>query len=314
MKMKLITGALGQIGSELIEALIDKYGAERVIATDIVDQAQLNCRYHKLDVTDRAAFQTLLETYQIDEVYHLASILSAKGEEKPDLLWNINMTGLKNALDLARQFKFKLFNPSSIAAFGPSTPSDDTPQLTIQRPTTIYGISKVTGELLADYYFNKYGVDVRGLRFPGLISNKQLPGGGTTDYAVHIYYEALKGGKYTSYIAADTYLDMLYMPDAIKGILNLMAADGSKLKNRNAYNITAMSIDPSAIANSIKKYLPQFEIDYDVDPIRQAIAESWPNKLDDSAARTEWQWQPSYDLDKMTEDMLAKLKAKIGKE
>ncbi len=314
MKMKLITGALGQIGTELIEALSKKYGAENVIATDIVDQPSLKCHYEKIDVTDLGAFQALFDKYQIDEVYHLASILSAKGEAKPDLLWTVNMSGLKNVLDLARQYKFKLFNPSSIAAFGPSTPPDNTPQVTTQRPTTIYGVSKVAGELLADYYFAKYGVDVRGLRFPGLISNKQLPGGGTTDYAVHIYYEALKSARYTSYIAAGTYLDMLYMPDAIKGIIDLMAADGGKLKNRNAYNITAMSIDPSAIANSIKKFIPQFEIDYDVDPIRQAIAESWPNKLDDSAARAEWQWQPAYDLDKMTKDMLAKLADKMREE
>ncbi|PID81249.1 MAG: UDP-glucose 4-epimerase [Clostridiales bacterium] len=311
MKMKLITGALGQIGTELIAALSDKYGAASVIATDLVDQPDLNCRYEKLDVTDLKAFQALFSKYQIDEVYHLASILSAKGEANPDLLWRVNMGGLQNVLDLARQYQFKLFNPSSIAAFGPSTPADDTPQVTIQRPTTIYGVSKVTGELLADYYFAKYGVDVRGLRFPGLISNKQLPGGGTTDYAVHIYYEALKSGRYTSYIGAGTYLDMLYMPDAIKGIIDLMAADGTKLKNRNAYNITAMSIDPEAIAKSIKKQLPHFQLDYDVDPVRQAIAESWPNKLDDSAARAEWQWQPAYDLDKMTEDMLSKLAKKM---
>ncbi len=312
--MKLITGALGQIGMELIEALVDKYGSDQIIASDIVAAPSLPCQYEVLDVTDGAAFRELLAKYDIDEVYHLASILSARGEEKPDLLWAVNMGGLKNVLDLARQFKLKLFIPSSIAAFGPTTPADNTPQVTIQRPTTIYGISKVAGELLSDYYVSKYGVDVRGLRFPGLISNKQLPGGGTTDYAVHIYYEALKTGKYTSYIGAGTHLDMLYMPDAIKGIIDLMAADGAKLKNRNAYNITAMSIDPEAIAASIKKFIPDFELDYDVDPIRQAIAESWPNKLDDSAARTEWQWQPTYDLDKMTADMLAQLKQKMGKE
>ncbi len=314
MKMKLITGALGQIGTELIDALIGKYGAESVIATDIVDNPKTACLYHKLDVTDGTAFKALFEKYDIDEVYHLASILSAKGEQNPDLLWAVNMGGLENVLKLARQFKFKVFIPSSIAAFGPSTPADDTPQVTIQRPTTIYGVSKVAGELLADYYVNKYGVDARGLRFPGLISNKQLPGGGTTDYAVHIYYEALKSGKYTSYIAEGTYLDMLYMPDAIKGMIDLMAADGTKLKSRNAYNITAMSIDPNALAESIKKYIPEFEINYDVDPQRQAIAESWPNRLDDSAARAEWHWQPEYDLDKMTQDMLSKLKEKMGKE
>ncbi len=314
MKMKLITGALGQIGTELVDALIDKYGAKSVIATDIVDDSKTPCLYHKLDVTDSAAFKALFEKYDIDEVYHLASILSAKGEQNPDLLWAVNMGGLENVLNLARQYKFKVFIPSSIAAFGPSTPIDNTPQVTVQRPTTIYGISKVTGELLADYYVNKYGVDARGLRFPGLISNRQLPGGGTTDYAVHIYYEALQNGKYTSYIAKDTYLDMLYMPDAIKAIIDLMAADGSHLKNRNAYNITAMSVDPEKIAQSIKKYIPTFEIDYDVDPQRQAIAESWPNSLDDSVARAEWHWQPEYNLDKMTQDMLSKLKEKMGKE
>ncbi len=314
MKKKLITGALGQIGSELIIALNERYGSNNVVASDVVDAPQLDCIYEKLDVTDFESFDGLCSKYEFDEVYHLASILSAKGEQNPDLLWTVNMGGLENVLNLARQYEFKLFIPSSIAAFGSSTPLDQTPQVTVQRPSTIYGVSKVAGELLCDYYHSKFGVDVRGLRFPGLISNKQLPGGGTTDYAVHIYYEALKSGAYTSYIAEGTYLDMLYMPDAIAGILDLMAADGSKLKNRNAYNITAMSVDPKCIADSIKKRIPDFKIDYRVDSVRQAIAESWPNSLDDSAARAEWGWNPKYDLDKMTEDMLSVLREKIGKE
>lgn len=311
MKKILITGALGQIGTELTHALIAKYGKEQVIVTDLAATATGDFIYQSLDVTNRTAFEKLMTTHGINEIYHLAALLSAVGEKNPDLLWKVNMDGLKIALDMARDYHCKIFVPSSIAAFGVTTPLDDTPQVTIQRPSTIYGVSKVAGELLCDYYFTKYGVDTRGIRFPGIVSNEKLPGGGTTDYAVHIYYEAVKTGHYTSYIQAGTFLDMLYMPDAIKGILDLMDADGSKLKNRNAYNITAMSVDPEAIAQSIRRVIPDFTLDYQVDPVRQAIANSWPNSLDDNAARAEWQWNPAFDLDKMTQDMLTTLQARL---
>lgn len=222
------------------------------------------------------------------------------------------MNGLYNVLEVAREENCSVFTPSSIAAFGDSTPKDNTPQDTIQRPNTIYGVTKVAGELLCDYYYHKFGVDTRGVRFPGLISYETLPGGGTTDYAVHIYYDALKHKKYTSFIAKGTKMDMMYMPDALKAIIQLMEADPSKLIHRNAFNVTAMSFDPEEIAASIRKYIPEFELDYDVDPVRQAIAESWPNSLDDSAAREEWGWNPDYDLDSMTKDMLEKLRVKLG--
>lgn len=311
MKKILITGALGQIGTELTQTLIAKYGKEQVIVSDLADAVAGDFIYQSLDVTDRAAFEKLMVTHGINEIYHLAALLSAVGEKNPDLLWKVNMDGLKIALDMARDHQCKIFVPSSIAAFGATTPLDGTPQVTIQRPSTIYGVSKVAGELLCDYYFTKYGVDTRGIRFPGIISNEKLPGGGTTDYAVHIYYEAVKTGHYTSYIQTGTFLDMIYMPDAIKGILDLMEADGSKLNNRNAYNITAMSVDPEAIAQSIKRVIPDFTLDYQVDPVRQAIADSWPNSLDDSAARAEWQWNPAFNLDKMTDDMLTTLKQRL---
>lgn len=308
MKKILLTGALGQIGTELADALSKQYGAENIVVTDLQDNGQTPYVYEKLDVTDARAIGNLVDKYQIGEVYHLAALLSAVGEKNPDLLWKVNMDGLKYVLDLAKEKHLKVFVPSSIAAFGPSTPVDLTPQVTIQRPTTIYGISKVAGELLCDYYFNKYGVDTRGVRFPGIISHKKLPGGGTTDYAVHIYFEAIRKGHYTSYIDQGTYMDMMYMPDAVDAVLQLMAADGSKLVNRNAYNITAMSFDPEQLAASIRKVMPEFTMDYDVDPVRQQIANSWPNSLDDSAARLEWGWAPKFDLDAMTVDMLAAIK------
>ncbi len=310
MSKILITGALGQIGSDLVERLESIYGAENLVLSGRRDHKSEKYAYEKFDVTDGKTYHEIIKKHDIKEVYHLAAILSAVGEKNPDLLWNVNMNGLKNILDIARDEKLKLFVPSSIAAFGPNTPADNTPQTTIQRPTTMYGVSKVAGEILCDYYVKKYGVDSRGVRFPGIISHKQLPGGGTTDYAVHIYFEAIKNKKYTSYIDKGTFMDMLYMPDAIDSMISLMNADGEKLQNRNAYNITAMSIDPEMIAASIKKFMPEFTLDYDVDPERQKIAESWPNSLDDSVARKEWGWNPKYDLDKMTEDMLKEIAKK----
>lgn len=310
MKKILVTGAGGQIGTDLVEKLGELYGAENVIISDINPIETDKYVFEKLDVTDKETYHAVVKKHGITEIYHLAAILSAVGEKNPDLLWHVNMTGLEVVLNIAREEKVKVFVPSSIAAFGPSTPADKTPQVTIQRPTTIYGISKVAGELLCDYYHQKFGVDVRGVRFPGLISHKQLPGGGTTDYAVHIYFDAIKKKSYTSYIGEGTYMDMLYMDDAIDSMINIMNADPSKLKHRNAYNISAMSIAPEDVAKSIQKVMPDFVMDYDVDPVRQAIAESWPNSLDDSAAREDWGWDPKFDLDKMTVEMLEAIKKK----
>ncbi len=310
MKKILVTGAMGQIGTDLVERLAGIYGADNVIISGRRKFDDTKYTYESFDVADGKTYYDVIKKYGITDVYHLAAILSATGEKNPDLLWDVNMNGLKNVLDIAKDEKLKLFIPSSIAAFGPSTPADKTPQNTIQRPTTMYGISKVAGELLCDYYFMKYGVDARGVRFPGLISHKQLPGGGTTDYAVHIYFEAIKNKAYTSYIGKGTYMDMLYMDDAIDSMIQLMDADPAKLKNRNAYNITAMSVAPEDIEKSIQKVMPEFKLDFDVDPARQAIAESWPNSLDDSAARSEWGWNPKFDLDKMTVEMLEAIKQK----
>lgn len=307
MKKILVTGALGQIGTELVLRLRKDYGIENVVASDVSKKESIVLEegyFEILDVTDIKMIDDIVKKYNIDTILNLAALLSATGEKNPQLLWDINMNGLFNVLEVARENNLAVFTPSSIAAFGPNTPRTLTPQDTIQRPTTIYGVSKVAGELLCDYYYQKYGVDTRGVRYPGLISNGALPGGGTTDYAVHIYYEAIKQKKYTSYIAEGTKMDMMYMPDAIDAIIQLMEADSSKLIHRNAFNITAMSFDPEEIKESIQKYMPEFEMDYDVDSFRQTIADSWPDSLDDSAAREEWGWNPKYDLDSMTKDML----------
>jgi nucleoside-diphosphate-sugar epimerase len=234
----------------------------------------------------------------------LAALLSAVAEEKPQAAWNVGVNGVYNVLEIARKNKCAVFFPSSIGAFGSSTPLDNTPQDTIQRPGTMYGVTKVAGELLSDYYFKRFGVDTRGLRFPGIISNLTLPGGGTTDYAVEIFYEAIRKKEFTCPLAKGTFLDMMYMPDAIDAAINLMEADASKLKHRNAFNVSAMSFDPEIIANEIKKHIPDFVMNYDVDPVKQGIAESWPNNMDDSSARAEWGWNPKYTLDVMTKDML----------
>ena len=314
MKKILVTGALGQIGSELVMKMREVYGSENVIATDLrrlEDSVVVTSGpFELLDVTDYKAMLKIAKEYKIDTLIHLAALLSATAEAKPLLAWNINMGGLVNALEVARELNCKFFTPSSIGAFGPSTPKDNTPQDTIQRPTTMYGVNKVAGELLCNYYHTKFGVDTRGVRFPGLISYKVLPGGGTTDYAVDIYYEALKTGKYTSFIDKGTKMDMMYMPDAINAIINLLEADESKLKHRNAFNIAAMSFEPEEIATEIKKHIPEFKLDYNVDPIRQGIANSWPNSMDSSCAKNEWGFVAEYDLAKMTTDMLQKLSAK----
>lgn len=315
MKKILITGALGQIGTPLVVKLREVYGMDNVIATDIHqnDESPVCSEgiFEILDVTDVERFESLVKEYQPDTLIHLAALLSAVAEAKPQLAWDLNMGGLVNALELARQYDMQFFTPSSIGAFGPSSPKDGTPQDTIQRPTTMYGVTKVSGELLCDYYYEKFGVDTRGVRFPGLISYEAPPGGGTTDYAVEIYYEALKNGKYTSYIGQGTHMDMLYMPDAIDAIIQLMEAPAENLEHRNAFNISGMSFEPEEIAAAVKKYMPDFTMDYDVDPVRQAIADSWPNSLDISCAQKEWNFSPKYDLDAMTKDMLEKLGEKL---
>ena len=317
MKKILVTGGLGQIGTELIMTLRGVYGNENVIASSIEPDCPDFIRetgvYESVDVLDAKKLGEVCRKHDINQIVHLAAILSAVGESKPQLAYDINMNGLFNVLEVARETGSGVFTPSSIAAFGPSTPKDMTPQDTVQRPTTMYGVTKVAGELLCDYYHQRYGVDTRGVRFPGLISYKALPGGGTTDYAVHIYYEAIKNRKYTSYIAQGTKMDMMYMPDAIKSILDLMEADPSKLIHRNAFNIAAMSFAPEDLAAEIMKHIPDFRLDYAVDPVRQEIADSWPNSLDDSTARAEWGWKPEYDIAKMTADMLEKLAEKLRK-
>ncbi len=313
MKKIMVTGALGQIGSELITKLRSEYGTDNVLATDIRrPNGAIDGPFEILDVTDAQKMNDLAKEFGADTLMHMAALLSAKAEESPLFAWNLNMGGLMNSLEVSRELGLQFFTPSSIGAFGPSTPKLNTPQDTLQRPTTMYGVNKVSGELLCDYYFERFGLDTRGVRFPGLISNVAQPGGGTTDYAVDIYYKAIEEGKYTSYIAEGTYMDMMYMPDALQAIVNLMEADPAKLIHRNAFNVTAMSFEPSQIAASIKKHIPQFEIAYDVDPVRQAIADSWPDSIDPSAAIAEWGFKAQYDLNKMTADMLLKLKQKLA--
>ncbi len=311
MKRIIVTGALGQIGSELVGKLRGLYGSENVLATDIRPSENQEGPFELLDVTDAERMLALAKDFKADTMIHMAALLSATAEEKPLLAWNLNMGGLVNALETARELNLQFFTPSSIGAFGPTTPKNNTPQDTLQRPTTMYGVNKVAGELLCDYYFTKFGVDTRGLRFPGLISNVALPGGGTTDYAVDIYYKAIEQGSYTSYIAEGTCMDMMYMPDALQAIIDLMEADADKLVHRNAFNVTAMSFEPEEIAASIRKHIPGFTLSYEVDPVRQAIADSWPDSIDASAAKNEWGFKAAYDLDMMTADMLEKLKQKL---
>ena len=319
MKHALVTGATGQIGSELTAALRDKLGARNVVAAGHAKLPDAALRdagpFYFIDCTDIESLTTLVRKHRIDTIYHLAAILSATAEKDPQLAWHVNIRGLRNVLEVAREHRCAVFTPSSIATFGPFTPMDKTPQDTVQRPTTIYGITKVTGELLCNYYFKKYGVDTRGLRYPGLISYKTPPGGGTTDYAVEIYFEAVRHNKYCCYLKPDTFLDMMYMPDALRAALSLMEAESTKLSHRNAFNITAMTVSPATIAAEIKKILPQFSISYRIDPLRQEIADSWPNSMDDHAAREEWGWKPHYDLETMTGDMIkniARLEKKPG--
>lgn len=316
MKRILITGALGQIGTELTTKLRKIYGFEHVIATDIrknESEAALTGPFEILDVTDLKSMIHIASKYHVDTIIHLAAILSATAETKPLYAWNLNMGGLLNALETTRELDASLFTPSSIAVFGPDAPKDLTSQNTIMRPTTMYGVNKVAGELLCDYFHRKYSIDTRGLRFPGLISCCAQPGGGTTDYAVEIFYQAIKKGEYTCYLEKGTHIDMMYMPDAINAIITLMEADPAKLCHRSSYNVTAMSLSPQDIAEEISKHIPDFRIRYDVDPIRQSIAESWPNSIDASAAKQEWGFKAEYDLEKMTKEVLQNLKKNFYK-
>ncbi len=308
MKKILIIGSVGQIGSELTLELRKIYGNDNVVATGRKTKPSeklLNSGpFEFFDTTGKEKLIEICKKYKIDAIVNMAAILSATGEEKPMLAWHVNMNGLISVLEVAREMNMEqVLVPSSIAVFGPETPVDNTPQETILRPTTMYGITKVAGELLGDYYVRRFGLDVRGLRYPGIISNETLPGGGTTDYAVAIYYEAIKHKKYTCFVKEDTRLPMMYMPDCLKATIDLMQADFSKLKHHSDFNVGAMSFTVGELADSIKKYIPDFEIKYEPD-FRQAIADSWPNSVDDSAAREEWGWKPSYDLDSMTQDML----------
>ena len=316
MKKIMVTGALGQIGSEMVLKLREIYGANNVITTDLRkiegSEAVTGGPFELLDVTDTRMLGDLYRKHQPDTIIHLASLLSAVAEAKPTLAWNINMGGLVNMLELARENNLSLFTPSSIGAFGPNTPKENTPQDTIQRPTTMYGVTKVSGELICDYYFKKFGVDTRGVRFPGLISYVAPPGGGTTDYAVDIYYEALKNHSYTSYIGEGTYMDMMYMPDALRAVIELMEANPEHLIHRNAFNISGMSFAPEHVAAEIRKHIPDFAMNYKIDPLRQGIADSWPNSIDTQAALAEWGYKPQYDLELMTTDMLEKLRIKLN--
>jgi nucleoside-diphosphate-sugar epimerase len=307
----LVTGAVGQIGSELTVELRQRYGAENVVATGHrTKPSAVLCEsgpFEFIDVTRHGTLETVVDRYHIDTIYHMAAVLSAVGEQKPHLAWNVNINGLYNVLEAARERELtRVFCPSSIAVFGPEAPRDDTPQETILRPTTMYGVSKVSGELLCDYYVKRFGVDVRGVRYPGIISSETLPGGGTTDYAVAIYYEAIANKRYTCFVREDTVLPMMYMPDCIKGTIDLMEADFSRLRHHADFNMASMSFSAGELAAEIKKHIPEFEVVYEPDS-RQAIADSWPRSIDDSAAREEWGWQPVYDLASMTADMLAVL-------
>lgn len=316
MKNVLVIGATGQIGSELTMVLRQHVGNDHVVAGYIKGAEPKGVLKESgpaelCDVTSAEMIEGIVTKYGIDTIYNLAALLSVVAESKPLLAWHIGIDGLMNVLEVARKHGCAVFTPSSIGSFGPETPSVKTPQDTIQRPRTIYGVSKVTTELLSDYYFHKYGVDTRAVRFPGLISNVTPPGGGTTDYAVDIYYSAVRGEKFTCPIAEGTHMDMMYMPDALHAAVQLMEAAPSRLVHRNAFNIASMSFAPEDIYAAIKKYKPEFEMEYNVDPLKQSIAESWPDSLDDTCARQEWDWKPTYDLDSMTRDMLDKLSIRL---
>jgi nucleoside-diphosphate-sugar epimerase len=314
IKKILVTGSVGQIGSELALALRERYGAENVVATGRKTKPSKELEesgpFEFIDVAKRDTLEGACDKYDVNAIVHMAAILSAVGEQNPMRCWDVNMNGTLNVLEVAREREMaQVLVPSSIAAFGPETPRDNTPQETVLKPRTMYGVTKVAGELVCDYYFHKYGLDVRGLRYPGIISAETPPGGGTTDYAVAIYYAAVKGEPYQCFVREDTVLPMMYMPDCLKATTDLMEADLASLKHHSDFNVGSMSFSAGELAASIKKYVPDFEVTYEPD-FRQAIADSWPRSLDDGAAREEWGWAPAYDLDAMTQDMLEKLREK----
>ncbi len=316
MKNILVIGSTGQIGSELTLKLRREYPGGTVIAGYILGaepkgELAETGPAEVVDITDGNRIAEIVKKYKVDTIYNLAALLSAVAEAKPQLAWKIGVGGLYNCLEVSRENGCALFTPSSIGSFGPDTPHVKTPQDTIQRPETIYGVTKVTGEMLSDYYARRFGVDARSVRFPGLISYVAPPGGGTTDYAVDIYYSAVKGEEFKCPLKPGTYMDMMYMPDALRAAIEIMEADPTRLKHRNSFNIASMSFDPEIIYNKIKEYVPGFKMTYELDPLRQKIADSWPDSLDDSCAREEWDWKPEYDLDSMTRDMLANLRKKI---
>ncbi|MDA9267769.1 NAD-dependent epimerase/dehydratase family protein [Salibacteraceae bacterium] len=303
----LVIGACGQVGTELVEELAKRFGNEGVIASDIRDSANFDVEYVKLDVLDREATRKVIVDFKITEVYQLAALLSATAEKNPEFGWKLNMEGLFSILDLAKEgLVKKIFWPSSIAVFGPTTPRENTPQRTVIEPTTVYGISKFAGERWCEYYFNRWGVDVRSVRYPGLIGYKSLPGGGTTDYAVDIFHQALKERTYECFLNAETALPMMYMSDAVKATIDIMQAPKESIKIRSSYNLSAMSFNPAQIAIEIKKHIPDFSISYEPD-FRQAIADNWPASIEDTEARADWNWKNSYDLEKLVADMLENL-------
>ena len=312
MKNILVIGSTGQIGSELTMELRKRYAAAGVIAGYIPGAEPKGTLAESgpmaiVDITNEQQIAEVVSKHKIDTIYNLAALLSAVAETKPQLAWTIGIGGLFNVLEVAREKHCAVFTPSSIGAFGQGAPKNKTPQDAVRNPKTMYGITKVTGELLSNYYFERFGVDTRSVRFPGLISHVTHPGGGTTDYAVEIFFSAVKKEHFICPIAAGTFMDMMYMPDGIRAAIQIMEADPARLLHRNAFNVTAMSFDPEIIFNQIKKYIPDFTMEYQVDPLRQTIAESWPDSLDDTCAREEWDWNPQYDLDAMTKDMLEKI-------
>lgn len=311
MKKILVIGACGQIGTELTRALRDKYGDSNVVASDIrrpTEGELADGLFEAIDITKVDNIERVIEKYDIDTVYNMAAILSANGEQNPFLCWDVNMNGVLNVLQCASKYRLvRIIMPSSIAVFGPDTPRVNTPNDTILRPTSMYGVTKVCGERLCDYYVQRFGLDARGLRYPGIISAETLPGGGTTDYAVEIFYKAIEEGKYTCFLGPETRLPMMYMPDCIKATIDLAEADFGKLNHHNDFNLAAFSVTPAEMADAIRKYIPEFEIDYKPD-YRQKIADSWPESIDDSVAREEWGWRHDWDLDAMTRDMLGKLR------
>lgn len=310
MKKILIVGAGGQIGTELKLYLRSIYGDKNVIAADL-QASPYDENAVQLDAMDASALSLIVNKYKIDTIYNLVALLSARGEKDPALAWRINMGALLNTLEVARQYNCAVFTPSSIGAFGPDAPKDNTPQDTIMHPTTVYGVCKVTGELMSNYYYNRFGLDARSVRFPGLISNSSLPGGGTTDYAVEVFYSAVNGEKFICPIPHDRFMDMMYMPDALDALHNLMLADSDKLIHRNGYNVTAMSFSPDILFAKIRERIPTLEVEYCIDSVKDSISSGWPNSLDDSCARAQWGWNPKWGLDAMVDDMIAVLSKKF---